>query len=168
MPTSVVQTQRRPRSADPSAAARPPHVQARSRRGFTLIEVLIALSIIGLVAAVAVPGLAHRLDRAFSDADLQQVQTSMRMLPARVATLGVDLKLDTSATTTPLPDGSPPLDIPSGWELKVERAAMLSRTGACEAGSFVLGEPASGRRWRFAVARITCELSVTPLAKEFS
>lgn len=164
MPTSATRTLLRLRSADNAEAERLQHVPASSQGGFTLIEVLIALSIMALVAAVAVPGLARRLDVAFSDADLQQALTSARLLPARVATLGIDLSLDASAVTKPLPDGSLPLDIPSGWEVKVEKAVLLSHTGTCDAGSFVLGEPATGRRWRIAVARITCEVSVTALA----
>jgi len=165
MPTSATPALPRLPSADNPETERLQHVPAASQGGFTLIEVLIALSIMALVAAVAVPGLARRLDVAFSDADLQQAQTSARLLPARVATLGIDLTLDASAVTKLLPDGSPPLDVPSGWEVKVEKAVLLSHTGTCQAGNFVLGEPATGRRWRFAVARLTCEVTVTALAQ---
>jgi len=129
-----------------------------------LIEVLVALAIIALVAAVAVPSLARRLDFAFSDADLQQAQTSARLLPARVATLGIDLTLDAAALAKPLPDGNPPLDIPRGWQTKVETPARLSRSGTCEAGALVLREPTEGRRWRIGIARLTCEIGITALA----
>lgn len=126
---------------------------------------LIALAIIALVAAVALPGLASRLDAAFSDADLQQAQASARLLPARVATLGIDLTLDAAALAKPLPDGNLPLDLPRGWQTQVETPARLSRSGTCDAGSLVLREPTEGRRWRFGVARITCEVSITALTE---
>ncbi len=166
MPTSATSAPPRHLSADRAPASlRSRTLRGASRLGFTLIEVLIALSIIAMVAAVAVPSLARRLDLAFSDADLQQAQASAKLLPARVATLGIDLTLDAAALAKPLPDGYPPLDIPRGWETKVETPARLSRSGTCEAGSLVLLEPTEGRRWRFEVARLTCAVGVTALAE---
>lgn len=164
MPTSATPAPPRLRSAEPRRSARRPPLAA-SPAGFTLIEVLIALSIIALLAAVAVPGLARRLDAAFSDADLQQAQASARLLPARVATLGIDLTLDTAALLRPLPDANLPLDIPRGWQTKVETPARLSRTGTCEAGSLVLREPNDGRRWRIGITRLTCEVIISALAE---
>lgn len=166
MATSATSAPPRHRSADgapSSQRSRPP--RGVSRPGFTLIEVLIALSIVAMVAAVAVPSLARRLDLAFSDADLQQAQASARLLPARVATLGIDLTLDAAALAKPLPDGNLPLDIPRGWEATVQTPARLSRSGTCEAGALVLREPTEGRRWRFDIARLTCEVGIAALAE---
>jgi prepilin-type N-terminal cleavage/methylation domain-containing protein len=167
MPTSAAQVPLFRHLADCPGIARlhrPAAGTARSA-GFTLIEVLIALAIISMMAAVVVPGLARRLDAAFSDADLQQARASARLLPARVATLGIDLTLDAAALDKPLPDGNLPLDIPLGWKAKIESPARLSRSGTCDAGSLVLLEPTEGRRWRFGVARITCEITLTALAE---
>lgn len=167
MPTSAAQVppHRRPVDSPGIACPRRPVAGIASSTGFTLIEVLIALAIISMVAAVVVPSLARRLDAAFSDADLQQAQASARLLPARVATLGIDLTLDAAALDKPLPDGNLPLDIPPGWKVKIESPARLSRSGTCDAGSLVLLEPTEGRRWRFGVARITCEITLTALAE---
>ncbi len=119
-----------------------------------------------MLAAVVMPGLARRLDSAYSDAELQQALSSASMLPARVATLGIDLQLDAEALGKPLPDGQLPIDIPRGWTTKVETAARLSRTGSCEPGSLLLREPSSGHRWRLTYARLTCELGVAALSDE--
>jgi prepilin-type N-terminal cleavage/methylation domain-containing protein len=139
--------------------------RSRGVDGFTLIELLIALAIVALAAAVALPSLVRRLDAAFSDADLQQTQTSAQVLPARVATLGIDLRLDKAALSQPLPDGALPLDIPRGWEATVEAAPQLTRSGSCEAGSWRLREPVGGRRWRFAITQLTCEVRVVELGE---
>jgi prepilin-type N-terminal cleavage/methylation domain-containing protein len=155
-PPSRRQPVRRLRCGWADSAALPPN-------GFTLIELVLALAIVALVAAVALPSLARRLDAAFSEADLQQAKSSAEVLPARVATLGIDLRLNAAAVRQVLPDGVLPLDIPSGWELIPEKTAVLTRTGTCEAGSWLLLEPAGGRRWRFAIADLTCEVSVVEL-----
>jgi prepilin-type N-terminal cleavage/methylation domain-containing protein len=136
---------------------------APARSGFTLIEVLVALAILALMAAVVIPGLARRLDVAFVDSDLQQARASAELLPARVATLGIDLLLDAGTLGKPLPDGQPPLDIPAGWSATVEKPVALSHTGTCDAGSLLLREPVSARRWRIAVQRVTCAVDVMAL-----
>lgn len=164
-PTSAWPPRRPSCSAEPVRRLKGPLAPPGSS-GFTLIEVLIALGILALLAAVVMPGLARRLDLAYSDAELQQALSSASILPARVATLGIDLQLDAASLGKPLPDGQPPIDIPRGWTTKVEAAAKLSRTGSCEPGSLLLREPSSGRRWRLTYARLTCQLGVTALSDE--
>lgn len=140
--------------------------RAAAARGFTLLEVLLALAIIALVMAVAVPQLAQRLDSAFADAELAQAGGSARGLPARLALLGVELRLDDAALGRPLPDGRLPLDLPPRWHAKVERPPIFARAGSCEPGTLLLTEPQTGRRWRVAFARVTCEVTVTALGTQ--
>ncbi len=124
---------------------------------------LIALAIIALLAAVALPGLARRLDAAFADADLQQLGSSADGLPARVATLGVDLLLDQAALAAVLPDGNLPIDIPPGWTAEVEKAARFWHSTSCAAGSLMVTQTSTGQRWRITVARATCAVSLARL-----
>ncbi|GMV44666.1 MAG: hypothetical protein AMXMBFR66_00640 [Pseudomonadota bacterium] len=160
---------RRPRpGAEPAApsAARPvARTGGRAPRGFTLLEVLAALAIVALVAAVALPGLGRRLDIAFADADLEQVRASALLLPARTATLGIELTLDEAAVARALPDGQPPLDLPQGWSVQVRQPPRFGRGGSCAEGAFDLRAPADGRRWRFTYARLSCALSVVDAAE---
>ncbi len=137
--------------------------RAGRQPGFTLLEVLIALAIVALLAAVALPGMARRLDSAFADADLQQLGSSAQGLPARVATLGIDLLLDQQALTVALPDGNPPIDIPKGWTATVETAARFWHSTACAAGSVLVTQSSAGRRWRITVAHQTCAIGLTEL-----
>jgi prepilin-type N-terminal cleavage/methylation domain-containing protein len=145
--------------------APPRHAEHRAaaNRGFTLLEVLLALAIVAVVMAVAVPQLAHRLDGAYADAELAQAGSSARGLPARLALLGVEVRLDDAALAKALPDGRPPLDLPQRWQVKVEKAPVFGRAGSCEPGTLMLTEPSTGRRWRVAFARVSCAVTVTVL-----
>lgn len=163
MPTSAVPTALRRRARPPCCGPRAARRPLAQEAGFTLIEVLIALSIIALVAAVVLPSLARRLDAAFSDADLQQALSSAQALPVRVVTMAVDLTLDAASLSKPLPDGRLALDLPSGWQATVEKAPRLWQSGTCDAGSLLLTETLQGRRWRVAFARQTCEVTITAL-----
>lgn len=145
------------------APRRPADFAATDSSGFTLLEVLLALAVIGFVMAIAVPQLARRLDGAFADAELAQTRSSARSLPVRVALLGVELRLDQAALSRALPDGRPPLDLPVRWTATVEKAPVFSRIGSCETGALLLAEPDTGRRWQLSFARVTCEVSLTPL-----
>ena len=53
-------------------------MKARTRRGFTLLEVAIGLAVLAILAALALPNLGHRLER-------QRVQTAAQTLAGDVA-----------------------------------------------------------------------------------
>ncbi|MGM9484156.1 type II secretion system protein [Roseateles sp. NT4] len=136
----------------------------RAHGGFTLIEVVVALAIIGLVAAVAVPALARRLDAAYRAADLAQVAGSARLLPVRAAAMGVELKLDAAGLARPMADGLPPVELPPGWTLKPQDPApRLGRAGSCTEGALLLTAPSPVQQWRLQFGALSCELQITDL-----
>lgn len=141
--------------------------ESRQRRhaasGFTLLEVLIALSIIGLMTAVAVPALARRLESAFAAADLSQIRSSAELLPVRLATLGMEMRLDAKAQQTILPDGRAPLDLPPAWALETKSPPYIGRGGSCLSGDLVVIELRTQRRWQLKFDAISCQVSMQSL-----
>lgn len=131
--------------------------------GFTLLEVVIALSIVGLLTAVAVPALAKRLESAFAAADLGQVRASAELLPVRLATLGVEMQLDEKTQARLLPDGKPPLDLPPEWRLQTSQPPRFGRNGSCEAGELLVTETRTQRQWRLQFAKISCHVTMSSL-----
>ncbi|NCT83551.1 MAG: type II secretion system protein [Comamonadaceae bacterium] len=136
----------------------------RSQGGFTLIEVVVALTIIGLVTAVAVPAMARRLDAAYRSADLAQIVGSARLLPVRAAAMGAEIKLDAAGLARPMADGQPPLDLPPGWTLAPQgEPPQLGRAGICTEGNLLLTAPAPVQSWRLHFDALSCALQVVPL-----
>lgn len=136
-------------------------VDRRRAQGFTLIEVVIALSIIALVTAVTVPAMARRLDAAFRAADLSRVTSSAKLLPARAATLGIEFALDGVAPVKALPDGRLPLDLPLGWTLLPSKMPpRFGRAGSCSAGELIVESGAPIQRWRLQFSEMSCDLQI--------
>lgn len=126
-------------------------------KGFTLIEVVIALSIIALLSAVAVPAMARRLDAALRATDVAQIMASARLLPARVATLGVEFTLNEARQAHPLPDGRSALELPPGWSLQTgETPPRFGRGGICMEGELTVISPPPVQHVRIRFAEMSC------------
>jgi general secretion pathway protein G len=68
------------------------HIKTQSRRGFTLIELMVVVLIIAVLAALVVPQLAKRQDEAKYKATLSQI--------GRVASILQQFRLDTDRFPT--------------------------------------------------------------------
>lgn len=96
-------------------------------RGFTLLELLIVLALIGLVAAVVVPGLARTYDAIVGSGERADVARAIEAVPLRVRASGEALKLEPgdAAAFAAL------LDLPAGWRVVLEQPLRVERSGLC-------------------------------------
>jgi general secretion pathway protein G len=78
----------------------------RTRRGFTLIEVLVVVAVIGIIVAVAIPNLLNALQRAKQ----KKSMADMRTLALTIESYSVDLNRYPAAAGYALPSG---LTLPS-------------------------------------------------------
>ncbi len=125
---------------------------ARSRiackpRGFTLIEMLVAMVILGLVAGMALPAMQRWYDAVQARAQVAAIVESLRgaafAAGARRTTLVVDEGSFAAATpgraqAASAPAGRVPLALPPGWQMvRLVPASFLS-SGLCHPGMLVL------------------------------
>jgi len=80
----------------------------RAGRGFTLLELLVVLTIVGLSAGIMVPALSRAVDAAQERAWTQELGAALAALPLKAFHGGQPLQLDAEAVRALLPDQLPP------------------------------------------------------------
>ena len=116
-------------------------------RGFTLLEILVVLILVGLVAVVAPPQFARLADSVAFALERESFERAINGLPYQAYKRGIDLELksraigpssvSTSATPTRgFPGQTVPaiLDAPGDWQLSVAEPIIYRASGYCTGG----------------------------------
>lgn len=96
-------------------------------RGFTLLELLIVLALIGLVAAVVVPGLARTYEAIVGSGERADVARALEGVPLRVRASGEALRVDPADASAFIDL----LDLPAGWRVVLQEPLRIERSGLC-------------------------------------
>lgn len=103
------------------------------RAGYSLFEILVALVIIGLTAAVVGPGMSASLDSAARHSARLYLEQSI--LTIRRAAIADDRDyLFSHAASQGNDIQLAPLPLPADWEIEVEPAIRFSADGGCTRG----------------------------------
>jgi len=122
--------------------------RATEPAGFSLLEMTVALAIMGLLGALAMPALSRIAERTGFSLDRQDLEQQLNALPQIAATQGRNLVL-TSSTT---PDGSYaapaaaagdpfPVKLPAGWSIAVDAPIRYRYDGTCGGGRLHVTTP---------------------------
>jgi prepilin-type N-terminal cleavage/methylation domain-containing protein len=128
-------------------------------RGFTLLEMLLVLFIIGLIVGLTAPRLGAGIDRYELTAQRQDLEDQLRQLPRRVRLAGRSLELPRDAKLANLGDGNPVLVIQPEWSVTFTPSLVISRMGACSKTEVHLqSSKDSTISMRYKLAELSCEL----------
>lgn len=123
-----------------------------SGRGFTLLELVVVLSIMGLAAALAAPSVMRSVESWQSQAEVDAVIDQVRGLPARARGAGRTMTIDDDA----LDAAESPLRAADGWTLSSPGRWQVRANGYCEGGLLDLRR--GDRRWRLRAEAPFCEV----------
>ena len=136
----------------------------RRMRGFTLLELLVILVIVGLIAGVVAPQLSKLSDRIAFAMNREGVEHALALLPYDAFRRREDLILpatnskdtstdDTSMNVIMMGDGAgdketttqPPvlskrvvLSLPAGWQIESQAPILFRSTGFCTGGEVTI------------------------------
>lgn len=119
-----------PRVPAPRAAT----LRAATLSGFTLLEIIVVLAIMGMVAAIATPAVVRGIDTWRRQAQADALMDQLRGLPSRARAAGRPIEISAAS----LAGESAPLVVDPGWTLAVPVPWLVQANGVCQGGSVEL------------------------------
>lgn len=131
----------------------------RRLSGFTLIEMVAVMTLVGLMAGVAVPAMQRWFDSISTRAQLSEVSVQFQRLAARAALLSQTVVLSKDSWREKMSDGEAALALPEGWSITSTAAVTFFQSGVCDGGTVDLLGPQQ-RHVQLQIARVSCDVSI--------
>lgn len=105
-------------------------VASHSKRGFTLLEMVVVLSILGLATAMVAPATLRSIESWRRRGEIELVSDQVRGLPAAARAQGHDIIISRST----LAADPPVLRVEPEWTATTEAPWKVRHNGLCEGG----------------------------------
>lgn len=119
------------------------------QRGFTLLEILVVLSLLGLIAGVALPRLSSLYDSSIRSFQRDEIRRQLEQLPIRAMEQSSEIIL--TSQTDPSEQGdlpALPIELPNGWSIKTSQPIHFLANGVCLGGEVSLSFAGRREQWR--------------------
>lgn len=133
----------------------------RPAAGFTLIEMVAVMTLVALMAGVAMPAMQRWFDSISTRAQLSEVSVQFQRLASRAALLSQTVVLSKDTWDEKMSDGEAVLALPEGWSIAGPgtTAVTFFHSGVCDGGTVELLGPQQ-RRIQLQIARVSCDVSI--------
>ena len=111
------------------------------RSGFTLLEMVVVLAILGMAAALVAPSMLRGIDAWQRQAQIDALLDQVRALPGNARASGKPIDITQQA----LAADDPPLQVGEGWTLRVETPWKVNANGVCGQGRLRIENAYGGR-----------------------
>ena len=136
-------TRRRDRGGGERPAGRRPGAVDRFRAGFTLLELMIVLALLGLLTALAVPNLQRLFASVSTSTERQHILDQFEALGREALANG---RAYVVFSETPDADTAAgyadferrPIDLPDAWRFRLDRPLLVRANGFCRGGELTL------------------------------
>jgi type II secretory pathway pseudopilin PulG len=112
-----------------------------------LIELVVALAVVGLMLAFTLPRMAGWLDRLGFSADLQRAEDALAELGGKARRSGHTILLRSSSRGADTAQDVA-IELPAGWTLTVDSPIVFQYDGLCTGGTAHLSFPGGERSYR--------------------
>ena len=140
----------------PARSPLPERTQRMRQRGFTLLEMIVVLAILGLAAALVGPSMLRGIDAWRRQAAMDGLLDQLRALPGNARGTGKPITISDAT----LASASPPLRIDADWTLRAPEPWSVGANGICRGGEVIVANAFGERTVR--VAAPFCDPSVQP------